>query len=51
MFLKNEPQYVRPSRKYRKGNFDRYLESIERCDKTVRKMKNLQNKMRSKKEV
>ena len=49
MFLKNEPQYVRPSRKYRKGNFDRYLESIERCDKTVRKMKTYKTKCDQKK--
>ena len=46
MFLKNEPQYVRPTRKYKRGNSDRFSESIERCDsmKTVRKTKTYKTK-------
>ena len=49
MFLKNEPQYVRPTRKYKRGNSDKFSESIERCDRTVRKTKTYETKKAIKK--
>ena len=53
MFLKNEPQYVRPRRKYKKGSYDKFSESIKRCDamKTIRKMKTYKTKSDEEKEV